>query len=53
MMMNRRSFSSALLGVTAASLIASPGMAADAAPTKARNVVLVHGCSLTARAGSR
>ena len=43
MMMNRRSFSSALLGVTAASLIASPGMAADAAPTKARNVVLVHG----------
>jgi pimeloyl-ACP methyl ester carboxylesterase len=43
MMMNRRSFSSALLGVTAASLIASPGMAADAASTKARNVVLVHG----------
>ncbi len=43
MMMNRRSFSTALLGVTAASLISSPGMAGNPAPTKARNVVLVHG----------
>jgi pimeloyl-ACP methyl ester carboxylesterase len=43
MMMNRRSFSTALLGVTAASLISSPGLAANPAPTKAHNVVLVHG----------
>jgi pimeloyl-ACP methyl ester carboxylesterase len=43
MLMNRRSFSTALLGVTAASLISSPGMAANPAPTKAHNVVLVHG----------
>jgi pimeloyl-ACP methyl ester carboxylesterase len=43
MMMNRRSFSTVVLGATAASLISSPGMAANPAPTKARNVVFVHG----------
>ena len=42
-MMNRRNFSTALLGVMATSLISSPGMAANPAPTKARNVVFVHG----------
>jgi pimeloyl-ACP methyl ester carboxylesterase len=42
-MMNRRSFSAALLAGAAASLISSPGVAAIPAPTKARNVVLVHG----------
>jgi pimeloyl-ACP methyl ester carboxylesterase len=42
-MMNRRSFSTALLAGAAASLITSPGMAAIPASTKARNVVLVHG----------
>jgi pimeloyl-ACP methyl ester carboxylesterase len=42
-MMNRRSFSTALLAGAAASLITSPGMAAVPASTKARNVVLVHG----------
>jgi pimeloyl-ACP methyl ester carboxylesterase len=42
-MMNRRSFSTALLAGTAASLISARGMAAIAASTKARNVVLVHG----------
>jgi len=40
--MNRRTFSSALLASVAASLISS-GLAANAAPPKARNVVLVHG----------
>ena len=40
--MNRRTFSSALLAGAAASLISS-GLAANAAPPKARNVVLVHG----------
>jgi pimeloyl-ACP methyl ester carboxylesterase len=44
MMMNRRTFSTALLTGAAASLIATRGMAAtNAAPPKARNVVLVHG----------
>src|ERR1700738_733471 len=43
MMMNRRTFSAALVAGAAASLISTRGMAATAAPTKARNVVLVHG----------
>ncbi len=43
MTMNRRTFSTALLAGAAASLISTPGMVANAAPTKARNVVLVHG----------
>src|SRR4051794_18682501 len=43
MMMNRRSFSAALVAGTAASLISNGGMAANPSPTKARNVVLVHG----------
>lgn len=43
MMMNRRIFSTALLAGAAASLISSRGSAANAAPPKARNVVLVHG----------
>src|ERR1700677_1603821 len=43
MMMNRRSFSAALIAGAAASLVASRGMPANAAPTKSRNVVLVHG----------
>src|SRR5258706_3111560 len=42
-MMNRRTFSTALLTGAAASLISTRGMAANAAPPKARNVVLVHG----------
>ena len=42
-MMNRRSFSTALLARAAASLISSPGTAAIPAPTTARNVVLAHG----------
>src|SRR6185369_4164117 len=40
-MMDRRAFS-ATLGA-AASLVATAGVAAASAPTKARNVVLVHG----------
>jgi hypothetical protein len=43
MMMNRRNFSTALLAGAAASLVSTRGMAANAAPPKARNVVLVHG----------
>jgi len=43
MMMNRRTFSTALLTGAAASLISIRGMAANATPEKARNVVLVHG----------
>lgn len=43
MMMSRRIFSTALLAGAAASVISAPGMAANAAPSKARNVVLVHG----------
>jgi pimeloyl-ACP methyl ester carboxylesterase len=41
-MLNRRTFSTALAGA-AASLVATRGMAANAPPPKARNVVLVHG----------
>src|SRR4029077_8120394 len=43
MMMNRRTFSTALLTGAAASLISTRGTAANATPEKARNVVLVHG----------
>src|ERR1700760_3943611 len=43
MMMNRRAFSTTLLAGAAASLISSRGIAANAAPPKAHNVVLVHG----------
>src|SRR5215813_12347855 len=42
-MMNRRLFSAAMAIVAAASLISIRGIAANPAPTKARNVVLVHG----------
>jgi pimeloyl-ACP methyl ester carboxylesterase len=42
-MMNRREFSTALVAGAAASMIASRGVAANATPPKARNVVLVHG----------
>jgi pimeloyl-ACP methyl ester carboxylesterase len=41
-MISRRAFSTALLAGAAASLLSTRGMAANA-PTKARNVVLVHG----------
>jgi pimeloyl-ACP methyl ester carboxylesterase len=43
MVMNRRTFSAGLVAGAAASLVATRGVAAPAAPTKARNVVLVHG----------
>src|SRR5258707_13279580 len=43
MMMNRRTFSTTLLAGAAASLTSTRGMAANATPEKARNVVLVHG----------
>src|SRR4051795_5320002 len=43
MMMNRRTFSAALLAGTAASLVSTKRSTAAAAPVKARNVVLVHG----------
>ena len=43
MMMNRRTFSTALLAGAAASLISTRGMAANSTPAKANNVVLVHG----------
>src|SRR5437867_7687293 len=43
MMMNRRTFSTALLTGAAASLISTRGMAANATPEKAQNVVLIHG----------
>ncbi|QOZ28589.1 alpha/beta fold hydrolase [Bradyrhizobium sp. CCBAU 51753] len=43
MMMNRRTFASALLAGAAASLISTRSMAATTPPVKARNVVLVHG----------
>src|SRR5215469_11222176 len=42
-MMNRRVFSAALVAGAAASLIGTRGMAANPAPTRARNVLLVHG----------
>ncbi|MFT4115214.1 alpha/beta fold hydrolase [Bradyrhizobium sp.] len=40
---NRRAFTAALLAGTTAALISRRGMAATDAPTKARNIVLVHG----------
>jgi pimeloyl-ACP methyl ester carboxylesterase len=43
MEMNRQAFLAALLAGAAASLIATPRTAANAARVKARNVVLVHG----------
>jgi pimeloyl-ACP methyl ester carboxylesterase len=43
MMMSRRAFSAALVTGAAASLVSTRGMAANATPTKASNVVLVHG----------
>src|SRR5258707_7020409 len=43
MMMDRRTFSAALLAGAAASMISTRGVAANATPPKARNVVLVHG----------
>src|SRR4029077_14373310 len=43
MMMNRRTFSTALLAGAAASLISTRGLAANATPPTTRNVVLVHG----------
>src|SRR6201996_3935506 len=42
-MMNRRTFSTALLAGAAASFVSTRGMAATPTPPKARNVVLVHG----------
>lgn len=43
MLMNRRTFSSAIVGGATASLISSPGLAATSTPIKANNIVLVHG----------
>src|SRR6266702_8884305 len=43
MVMNRRTFSAAVVAGAATSLISTRGSAATATPTKARNVVLVHG----------
>jgi pimeloyl-ACP methyl ester carboxylesterase len=43
MVMNRRTFSAALVAGAAASLTSTRGMAAIATPSKSRNVVLVHG----------
>jgi pimeloyl-ACP methyl ester carboxylesterase len=43
MMMNRRSFSTALLAGAAVPLISARGIAANTTPPKVRNVVLVHG----------
>ena len=43
MMMSRRSFSAAMAAGAVASLISTRGMAANRAPMRARNVVLVHG----------
>jgi pimeloyl-ACP methyl ester carboxylesterase len=43
MTMNRRSFSAALVAGAATALVSTRGIAAIAAATKARNVVLVHG----------
>jgi pimeloyl-ACP methyl ester carboxylesterase len=43
MMMNRRNFLAAMVAGAAALLISTRGMVANPAPTKARNVVLVHG----------
>jgi pimeloyl-ACP methyl ester carboxylesterase len=43
MMINRRTLSTLLTAGAAASLVSTRGMAAPPVPTKARNVVLVHG----------
>jgi pimeloyl-ACP methyl ester carboxylesterase len=43
MILNRRTFSAALVAGVATSLTSNRGMAAATTPTKARNVVLVHG----------
>jgi pimeloyl-ACP methyl ester carboxylesterase len=43
MVMNRRTFSAALVAGAAASLISTRGLTSAATPTQARNVVLVHG----------
>jgi pimeloyl-ACP methyl ester carboxylesterase len=43
MIISRRTFSAAMIAGAAASLTSTPGLSAAAAPTKARNVVLVHG----------
>jgi pimeloyl-ACP methyl ester carboxylesterase len=43
MAINRRAFSATLVAGVAASLVSARGMAAMPSPTKARNVVLVHG----------
>jgi pimeloyl-ACP methyl ester carboxylesterase len=43
MIINRRTFSAALVAGVATSLTSTRGMAAATTPTKARNVVLVHG----------
>src|SRR6201988_3145906 len=43
MIMSRRDFSAALAAGAAASLISASGMAALPVPTRARNIVLVHG----------
>src|SRR5829696_1666698 len=42
-MISRRALSTALLAGAAASLLSTGGIAANATPVKARNVVLVHG----------
>ena len=42
-MMNRRTFSAALIGGAAVSMIPTRGPAANSPPIVARNVVLVHG----------
>jgi pimeloyl-ACP methyl ester carboxylesterase len=43
MVISRRTFAAALVAGAAASLTSARGMASMAAPTKARNIVLVHG----------
>ena len=46
MMMNRRTFSAALVAGAAASLISTRSMAANSIAVKASNVVLVHGTTV-------
>ena len=43
MIIDRRAFSTALLAGAVTSLTSARGMAANATPTKASNIVLVHG----------
>ena len=43
MMMNRRTFSAALVAGAAATLVSTRSMAAASVPVKARNVVFAHG----------